>query len=176
MGVAATAPLAGANIASDQPPRRVEGKVALVTGSSGGLGRPTVLELARRGADVIVNGRSNREAAEETAAEARALGVRAIVQMADVGVEEQVESMVRGALAEFGRIDILINNAALYGDIKGGRFDKIAAELWDNVMNVNIKGIWNCCKACVPAIRPGQRRLYRQHLVPGRDLRHALRA
>ena len=61
--------------------------------------------------------------------------------------------MAKAAIAAYGRIDSLVNNAALYGDISGGRFDQIPDSQWDNVMNVNIKGIWNCCRACVPSIR-----------------------
>lgn len=109
MGAAMAAPLVGPEAA---PVRRsVEGKVALVTGSGRNLGGTTVLELARRGADVIVNARSNREEAEGVAEEARGLGVRAIALLADVGIEEQVNSMVAEALRQMGRIDILINNA-----------------------------------------------------------------
>src|SRR5437667_12692424 len=57
------------------------------------------------------------------------------------------------ALDAFGRIDALINNAALFGGLKGGRFDTIAETEWDAAMAVNVKGIWNCCKAVVPAMR-----------------------
>ena len=63
------------------------------------------------------------------------------------------EAMAQAAVESFGGIDSLINNAALYGDISGGRFDQIPDEQWNKVMNVNIKGIWQCCKACVPHIR-----------------------
>ena len=115
MGAAMAAPLLGASPDASSAHRRVEGRVALVTGSSSNLGRDTVLELARRGADVIVNGRSNREEAEATAAEAAALGVRAIAILADVGNEEQVEAMVAEALDRMGHIDILINNAGFRG-------------------------------------------------------------
>jgi 3-oxoacyl-[acyl-carrier protein] reductase len=149
MGVAAAMPLAGTNAMPAPPLRRVEGKVALVTGSSGGLGRPTVLELARRGADVVVNGRSNREAAEETAAEARAFGVRAIVQMADVGVEEQVNQMVEAALAEFGRVDILINNAAYRGSTP---ITEMTTEQWRMAAAGNADGPFFCTRAVVPGM------------------------
>ena len=61
--------------------------------------------------------------------------------------------MADKAIAEFGRIDVLVNNAALYGDIEGGRFDQIPEEQWDKTMAVNVRGVWNGCKACVPAMR-----------------------
>ncbi len=62
-------------------------------------------------------------------------------------------SMAEAAVRAFGRIDALINNAALYGSLRGGRFDAIAEPDWDAAMNVNVKGVWNCCKAVVPAMR-----------------------
>ena len=61
--------------------------------------------------------------------------------------------MADQAVEKFGRVDILVNNAALYGDISGGRFDQLSDEQWDSVMNVNVKGIWQCCKGAVPAMR-----------------------
>lgn len=148
MGAAAAAPLAGPASAGPAP-RRVEGRVALVTGSSGGLGRPAVLELARRGADVIVNGRSNREAAEETAAEARALGVRAIALMADVGVEEDVDRMIDAALEEFGRIDILINNAAYRSSVP---ITEMTTEEWRMAAAANFDGPFYCTRRVVPGM------------------------
>jgi glucose 1-dehydrogenase len=87
-------------------------RVALVTGASRGIGRGCALELAREGADVVVNYRSHPEEAEAVVAEIRALGRRAIAYGADVGNRTAVDGMVAAALAEFGRIDILINNAA----------------------------------------------------------------
>ncbi len=113
MGAAMALPLVGPTTSPTAKP--VEGKVALVTGSGRNLGRAAVLELARRGADVVVDARSNREEAEAVAREAEALGVRAIALLADVGDEEQVNQMVAEALERFGRIDILINNAGFRG-------------------------------------------------------------
>jgi 3-oxoacyl-[acyl-carrier protein] reductase len=139
-------PLVGASAAT---PRRVEGKVALVTGSGRNLGRAAVLELARRGADVIVNGRSNREEAESAAAEARALGVRAIALLADVGVQAEVDRMVAEALRQLGRIDILINNAGS----RGARpFTEMTVEEWRAATAVNLDGPFYCCKAVVPSM------------------------
>src|SRR5437588_5982056 len=92
---------------------RLEGKVALVTGSGRNIGRATVLKLAGEGANVVVNARSNQQEAESVAREARDLGVKALPIIADVGDKEQVEAMAAKALSEFGRVDILINNAAI---------------------------------------------------------------
>ena len=92
---------------------KLEGKVALVTGSGRNIGRATVLRLASEGAHVVVNARTNQAEADSVAQEARACGVKALSLVADVASEDQVVRMMDKALAEFGRIDILINNAAI---------------------------------------------------------------
>jgi 3-oxoacyl-[acyl-carrier protein] reductase len=92
---------------------KLEGKVALVTGSGRNIGRATVLKLAREGAHVVVNARSNRREAEAVAHEARSLGVKAVPVLADVGKKAEVEALAARALSEFGQVDILINNAAI---------------------------------------------------------------
>jgi 3-oxoacyl-[acyl-carrier protein] reductase len=92
---------------------KLEGKVALVTGSGRNIGRATVLQLAREGAHVVVNARSNQQEAEAVAREARDLGVKAVAVLADVGKKLEVEALAGRALSEFGRVDILVNNAAI---------------------------------------------------------------
>ena len=92
---------------------KLQGKVALVTGSGRNIGRETVLHLAREGAHVIVNARSNQAEADAVVREAQALGVRSISIIADMAKKDQVEAMAAKALSEFGRVDILINNAAI---------------------------------------------------------------
>src|SRR6476661_7450372 len=92
---------------------KLEGKVALVTGSGRNIGRATVLKLAGEGANVVVNARSNQQEAEAVVREARDLGVRAVSVLADVGKKAEVETLAAKALSEFGRVDILINNAAI---------------------------------------------------------------
>src|SRR5215471_8675411 len=92
---------------------KLEGKIALVTGSGRNIGRATVLKLAREGAHVVVNARSNHEEAEAVAREARDLGVKAVPVLADMGKKAEVEALANRALFEFGRVDILINNAAI---------------------------------------------------------------
>jgi p-cumic alcohol dehydrogenase len=77
----------------------------------------------------------------------------AISTRLDVADMASVEAMVAAALNAFGRIDGLVNNAALYGSLRGGRFNQIPEQDWDAAMTVNVKGIWNCCKAVVPAMR-----------------------
>ena len=92
---------------------KLEGKTALVTGSGRNIGRATVLELAREGANVVVNSRTNRKEAEAVAQEARSLRVKALAVLPDVPDKWQVDSMVARALEEFGRLDILVSNAAI---------------------------------------------------------------
>jgi NADP-dependent 3-hydroxy acid dehydrogenase YdfG len=92
---------------------KLEGKVALVTGSGRNIGRATALKLAAEGAHVVVNSRTNQAEAEAVAREAQARGVKAIAVVADVARKDQVDAMVARAMSDFGRIDILINNAAI---------------------------------------------------------------
>ncbi len=128
---------------------RVDGKVAIVTGSGRNLGRAGVLELARRGADVVVNVRSNRQEAEAVAREAESLGVRALAILADVGIEEQVNNMVDEVLTQFGRVDVLINNVGfrpLYP------FTEMSTTEWRGVMAANLDGPFFCSKAVVPSM------------------------
>src|SRR6202011_2591731 len=95
------------------PMGKLEGKVALVTGSGRNIGRATVLKLAGEGANVVVNARANEQEANSVVREAQDLGVKALAVIADVGKRDQVEAMAAKALSEFGRVDILINNAAI---------------------------------------------------------------
>ena len=147
MGAAMALPLVGS--ASPVSSARVEGKVAIVTGSGRNLGRAGVLELARRGADVVINARTNRQEAESVAREAESLGVRALALLADVGNEDQVNRMVDEVLTRFGRVDILINNVGfrpLYP------FTEITTAEWRAVMAANLDGPFFCAKACVPSM------------------------
>ena len=147
MGAAMALPLVASAALASRP--MVEGKVALVTGSGRRLGRATVLELARRGADVIVNARTNRQEAESVAQEARALGVRALALLADVGDEQQVNLMVREALEQFGRIDVLINNA---GARPRRSFVDMSTSEWRGVLATNLDGPFYLAKAVVPSM------------------------
>ena len=120
----------------------LEGKTALVTGSGRNIGRATVLELASRGANVVVNTRTNQQ-------EAEAFGVKALPILADVGDEEQAISMVEKAAAEFGRVDILVNNAGLR---LSSPFTEMTTEEWRTVLAVNLDGPFFLCRAVVPAM------------------------
>ena len=127
----------------------LSGRVALVTGSGRNIGRATVLQLARMGADVVVNARTNRREAETVAQEARALGVRAVAAVADVADLGQVESMVAQAEESLGGVDILINNAGLR-DSKP--FTEMTVADWREVNGVNLDGPFYCSRAVVPGM------------------------
>lgn len=122
----------------------LNGKVAVVTGSSRGIGRAVAVALAARGAAVVVNYAGNAAAAGETADAVRACGTEALVIAADVADQEQVNAMMKKALEKFGRIDILVNNAGINRD---NLLPRMREEDWDAVINVNLKGAYNCARA-----------------------------
>jgi 3-oxoacyl-[acyl-carrier protein] reductase len=128
----------------------VAGKTIAVTGAARGLGQEFARHLAALGANVVVGDVNDCGA---TVGLVEAAGGKAAAVKLDVTDPASARAMVEAGLAAFGRLDGLINNAALYGALKGGRFDGIAESEWDACMAVNVKGIWNCCKAAVPAMR-----------------------
>lgn len=122
----------------------LEGKVALVTGASRGIGRAVALTLAKEGAKVAINYAGNEAAAEEVKKEIEALGKDAIIVKANVADSAEVEAMVDKTIAELGGLDILVNNAGITQD---GLLMRMKEEQWDAVLNTNLKGIFNCTKA-----------------------------
>ena len=127
----------------------LSGKVALVTASGRNIGKATVLEMARRGADVVVNARTNSSEAESVADEARSLGVKALPILADVGNQDEVEGMVKAALSEFGRVDILVNNAGLR---RVRPITEMSVDEWREVVGVNLDGPFFACRAVIPSM------------------------
>lgn len=123
----------------------LEGKVALITGGAQGIGKVTALVLARKGADVAVSD-INMEGASETAKEIEDLGRRGLALEGDVSNPADAERIVATAVGQLGEIDILVNNAGITRD---GLLVRMAEEDWDAVLNVNLKGTFNCTKAAV---------------------------
>ncbi len=123
---------------------KLSNRVALVTGSSRGIGRATALAFAREGADVVVNYHSRSDKAEEVASQIRQIGRKAIAIKADVADRDAVDSMVKTAIAEFGKIDILMNNA---GAIRRAEFLDTSPEDWDIQIRTNLSGAFNCTQA-----------------------------
>lgn len=133
---------------------RLEGKVAIVTGGASGIGRATVLKLAREGAKVaIADVESQLEAANKVSAEVSSAGGVALAVSANVANRAQVEGMVETVVKQFGRLDILVANAGITRDAftvrksKEGGIKKMSDEQWDAVLNVNLKGTWLCAQA-----------------------------
>jgi p-cumic alcohol dehydrogenase len=128
----------------------VRDKVVAITGAARGLGQEFARTLAAAGARVIA---ADVNDCAETLALVKDSGPEGLGIKLDVTDAGSAGGMVDAAVQKFGRLDALINNAALYGALHGGRFDRIDEAEWDAAMAVNVKGIWNCCKAAVPAMR-----------------------
>ncbi|HJV31021.1 MAG TPA: 3-oxoacyl-[acyl-carrier-protein] reductase [Bacillales bacterium] len=122
----------------------LEGKAALVTGASRGIGREIALELARQGANVAVNFAGNEAKANEVVDEIKALGRDAFAIKCDVSKTEEVSSMVKETIERFGSLDILVNNAGITRD---NLLMRMKDEEWDDVININLKGVFLCTKA-----------------------------
>ncbi|NLT42724.1 MAG: 3-oxoacyl-[acyl-carrier-protein] reductase [Anaerolineae bacterium] len=131
-----------------------EGKVALITGGSRGIGRQTALDLAARGADVVVNYRGNEAAAQEVVAAVEAAGRRSLALQADVSDFSAATDMVNTAVSAMGRLDILVNNAGVTRDTLLLRLSETD---WDLVLDTVLKGTCACSKA---ALRPMMRQRY----------------
>ncbi|MGA8231102.1 MAG: 3-oxoacyl-ACP reductase family protein [Candidatus Acidiferrales bacterium] len=131
-------------------PRTLEGKVALVTGGAKRIGRSISEKLASLGAAVIVNYQNSKAAAGELAGSLQAAGGRAMTWQADVSRRDQVIRMFEAVRAEFGRLDILINNAAIFFP---AQFESLTEEQWDRIMNSNLKSTFLCSQAATPLLR-----------------------
>jgi 3-oxoacyl-[acyl-carrier protein] reductase len=128
----------------------VTGKVVAITGAARGLGQEFASGLAAAGARLVVGDLNDCAETLDRVRQAGSEGVGVKLDVADAG---SARAMIESGMQAFGRLDALINNAALYGALHGGRFDAIDEAEWDAAMAVNVKGIWNCCKAAVPAMR-----------------------
>lgn len=146
---------------------RLKDKVAIVTGSAGGVGKACALALTKEGANVVVND-VDQEAINKTVEGIKALSRKCIGIVTDVSSKDQVESMVEKVIKEWGRIDILVNNAggALH---TAAHFEDVTEKDWDKVMNVNLKGAFFCCKAVIPQmIKQGGGRIINMSALAGR--------
>jgi NAD(P)-dependent dehydrogenase (short-subunit alcohol dehydrogenase family) len=130
---------------------RLSGKVAIVTGAGTGIGKALATRLAQDGASVVV---ADLQKFDEAAAQiAQETHIRTLGLQVDVGDEKAVERMAAEAAKAFGRIDILVNNAAVFSVLKLKPFEEIDVAEWRKVMDVNIMGVWLCARACVPHMR-----------------------
>jgi 3-oxoacyl-[acyl-carrier protein] reductase len=128
-------------------------KSALITGGGTGVGRATTLQLAARGYDVAINYSRSHEEAESAAVEARAKGVRAVTIACDVANDDQVRKMVAQCRTEFGRLDVVDNNAGTTHFIPHTDLEAMSEEKWDQILAVNLKGPFFVCRAAIPVMR-----------------------
>ena len=128
----------------------LEGRVALVTGAGRGIGRAIALAFAREKTHVVINDICPRDELEKVAREVSVSGVRSLAIHADVSQSEQVRDMIGQVEGKFQRLDILVNNA---GIIRRGTIESVTEEDWDQVIRINLKGTFNCCKAVVEIMK-----------------------
>jgi 3-oxoacyl-[acyl-carrier protein] reductase len=128
----------------------MENKVVIVTGAARGLGQKYAIELSNAGALVVA---ADINSCEETKKLIEDKGSQCLSVELDVTNYNNCEDLVAKTLQNFKKIDVLVNNAALYGTLKSSRFEDIDPKQWDQAMSVNVKGVWNCCRAVIPTMR-----------------------
>jgi 3-oxoacyl-[acyl-carrier protein] reductase len=132
---------------------QLAGKVALVTGAAVGIGQAIAVAYGREGAKVVVNFSKSRKEAEGTADLVKQAGGEPLVIQADVAQDRQVRAMVAETLHRLGRVDILVNNAAVTAFVDFPDLEGLTDDVWDRLYNVNVKGTFFCCRAVVPPMR-----------------------
>ncbi|MGD8862550.1 MAG: SDR family oxidoreductase [Myxococcales bacterium] len=133
----------------------LHGKAAIVTGSGTGVGRETVLSLARRGCRVLINYSRSQEAAEQTAADVRALDGEAVVKRGDVSSDADCRALVDAAVSAFGRLDVLVNNAGTTSFIDHADLEAVGDDDWQRILDVNLKGPFQMSRAAAGPLRQG---------------------
>jgi 3-oxoacyl-[acyl-carrier protein] reductase len=132
------------------PANLFAGKTAVITGASRGVGRATALRLAEAGANVVVNYLRTDIEANETVEECKKFGVDAVAAQGDVAEWTDAQRIAQTALEKFGRIDLLVLNAGIW---EGAPIEEMSEEVWNKVLNTNLKSAWAMTKACVPAMK-----------------------
>lgn len=125
-------------------------KTIIVTGGATGIGQAFALGCAAQGANLVV---ADMNSADETVAAIQQAGGKAIGVKVDVSNQESLNAMADAGLKAFGRIDGLVNNAAYFREVKLTPFEEIDPEIWERIFQVNVRGVWQCCKAVMPAMR-----------------------
>ena len=125
-------------------------RTIVITGAATGIGQAFAIGCAAQGANVVV---ADMNPADETVAAVEAAGGRAIAVRVDVADDASTRAMADAAVKRFGRIDGLINNAAYFREVKLTPFEELDPAQWERIFAVNVKGVWQCCKAVMPAMR-----------------------
>lgn len=133
-----------------QPQHLLDQRTIIVTGAATGIGQAFAIGAAAQGANVVV---ADLGPADETLSAIAAAGGQGLYVKCDVSDEASTRAMAAAALQRFGRIDGLVNNAAYFREVKLTPFEEIDPAIWDRLFQVNVKGVWNCCKAVMPAMR-----------------------
>ena len=128
----------------------IKGKTIIVTGAARGLGQKYALEFAKAEANIIFADISDCSETEKKVSEVTDKFLSLNLDVTDIN---SCNKMMAKAVDKFSKIDVLVNNAALYGALKSSRFEDIDPDQWDKAMNVNVKGLWNCCRAISPIMR-----------------------
>jgi len=132
---------------------KLDGKVAIVTGSAVGIGREIAIALGREGARVVVNYSKSRSDAEQTAEAVGKAGGEPLLVQADVSQDSEVRAMVGQTQATFGRVDVLVNNAGITKRVPFEDLEALTDDVWDRLYDVNVKGTFFCCRAVVEPMR-----------------------
>jgi 3-oxoacyl-[acyl-carrier protein] reductase len=127
-------------------------KVALVTGSATGIGRAAAVRFAQQGLAVAVNYSRSEKEAQETLAQVQGHGVPALLCRANIADEKAVKEMVERCCRELGGLDVLVNNAGTTHFIEHSNLDALTEQVWDDILGVNVKGTFYCCRAAMPAL------------------------
>ena len=130
---------------------KLEQKVALITGSDSGIGQASAIEFAKEGAKVVITYHTDEEGAQETLEKVKKAGSNGLVLQVDVSDEKAVEKMFDRTIAEFGKVDILMNNAAVNG--QGIKVADMSTEVWDTAMKTNVYGYFFCIRRFIKEVR-----------------------
>lgn len=135
----------------------LNGRVALITGGAGGIGGAVVRAMAKAGiSGVVINYRKSREQAEQLAVETERAGIKAMALQADIQSDSEVRRMMAEIRAQFGRLDILVNNAGITHWVKLSDLDGLSDDMWDEILDVNVKGAFRCVRAAASLIAEAQ--------------------
>jgi 3-oxoacyl-[acyl-carrier protein] reductase len=135
---------------------KLKNKVCVITGAGQGIGKYYAERLAEEGAKIVI-AEHNEVTGKSVAEQITSSGFEALFVKTDVSNEDSTQAMATAAVEKYGGIDVLINNAAIFASLGFKPFDQIPIEEWDQVMAVNLKGLWFCCKAVVPVMKAQQR-------------------